>query len=64
MLSIVTKKFKVSSYERISKYKLIFMKGHTPNWSEQVHKIKKVKTMYRRHASKVVSMVKKFLEHL
>ena len=36
-------KFKVGDRVRISKYKNIFAKGYTPNWSEQVFVIKKVK---------------------
>ena len=36
-------KFKVSDRVRISKYKNIFTKGYTPNWSEEVFVIKKVK---------------------
>ena len=36
-------KFKVGDYIRISKYKNIFAKGYTPNWSEEVFIIKKVK---------------------
>ena len=36
-------KFKVDDYVRISKYKSIFAKGYTPNWSEEVFIIKKVK---------------------
>ena len=36
-------KFKVSDRIRISKYKNIFAKGYTPNWSEEVFVIKKVK---------------------
>ena len=36
-------KFKVSDHVRISKYKNIFAKGYTPNWSEEVFVIKKVK---------------------
>ena len=35
--------FKVVDYVRISKYKNIFAKGYTPNWSEEVSVIKKVK---------------------
>ena len=35
--------FKVADHVRISKYKNIFAKGHTPNWSEEVFFIKKVK---------------------
>ena len=29
-------KFKVGDHVRISKYKNIFVKGYTPNWSEEV----------------------------
>ena len=36
-------KFKVGDLVRISKYKNIFAKGYTPNWSEEVFVIKKVK---------------------
>ena len=36
-------KFKVGDRVRISKYKSIFTKGYTPNWSEEVFVIKKVK---------------------
>ena len=36
-------KFKVGDRVRISKYKNIFTKGYTPNWSEEVFVIKKVK---------------------
>ena len=36
-------KFKVGDHVRISKHKNIFMKGYTPNSSEEVFVIKKVK---------------------
>ena len=36
-------KFKVGDHVRISKYKNIFAEGFTPNWSEEVFVIKKVK---------------------
>ena len=36
-------KFKVGDHVRISKYKNTFPKGYTPNWSEEVFVIKKVK---------------------
>ena len=36
-------KFKVGDHVRISKYKNIFAKGYTPNWSEESFVIKKVK---------------------
>ena len=37
-------KFKVGDHVRISKYKNIFAKGYTPNWSEEVFAIKKIKS--------------------
>ena len=36
-------KFKVGDLVRISKYKNIFAKAYTPNWSEEVFVVKKVK---------------------
>ena len=36
-------KLKVGDHVKISKYKNIFAKGYTPNWSEEVFVIKKVK---------------------
>ena len=36
-------KFKVGDHVRISKYKIIFAKGYTPNWSEEVFVINKIK---------------------
>ena len=36
-------KFKVGDHVRISKYKNIFAKGYTPNWSEDVFVVKKIK---------------------
>ena len=36
-------KFKIGDHVRISKYKNIFAKGYTPNWSEEVFIIKKIK---------------------
>ena len=36
-------KLKIGDHMRISKYKNIFAKGYTPNWSEEVFLIKKVK---------------------
>ena len=38
-------KFKVGDHVRISKYKKFFAKGYTPNWSEEVFVIKKVKNI-------------------
>ena len=36
-------KFKIGDHIRTSKYKKIFAKGYTPDWSEEVFVIKKVK---------------------
>ena len=36
-------KFKVGDHVGISKYKNIFAKGYTPNWSEEVFVISKIK---------------------
>ena len=36
-------KFKVGDHVRISKYKNIFAKGYTPNWSEEVFVVNKIK---------------------
>ena len=36
-------KFKVGDNVRSSKYKNIFAKGYTPNWSQEVSIIKKIK---------------------
>ena len=36
-------KFKVGDHVRISKYKNIFAKGYTSNWSEEVFVVSKIK---------------------
>ena len=36
-------KFKVGDHVKISKYKNIFIKGYSPNWSEEVFVINKIK---------------------
>ena len=36
-------KFKIGDHVRISKYKNIFAKGYTPNWSEEIFVINKIK---------------------
>ena len=36
-------KFKVDDHVRISKYKNVFAKGYTPNWTEEVFIIKEIK---------------------
>ena len=35
--------FKINDHVRISKYKNVFAKGYTPNWSEEIFVIKKIK---------------------
>ena len=39
----VNDKFKIGNHVRISKYKNIFAKGYTPNWSEEIFVIKEIK---------------------
>ena len=58
-------KFKVGDHVRISKYKNIFAKGYTPNWSEGVFVIKKKKIKIQFHGLMLlmILMVKKLLEH-
>ena len=38
-------KFKIGYHVRISKYKNIFVKGYTPNWSEEVFVVSKIKNI-------------------
>lgn len=38
--------FKVGDYVRISKYKHIFEKGYTPNWTTEIFKIRSVQNTY------------------
>lgn len=35
-------KFKVGDHVRLSKYRLLFDKGYTPNWTTEIFKIRKV----------------------
>lgn len=35
-------KFKIGDYVRISKYKTIFEKGYTPNWSSEIFRVDKI----------------------
>ena len=55
-------KFEVSDHVRIFKYKNYFAKRYTPNWSEEVFVIKKVKIQFHGHMLLMISMVKKLLE--
>ena len=36
-------KFKVGDHVRISKYREAFSKGYTPNWSNEIFRIKKLR---------------------
>ena len=40
----INPKFKVGDHVRISKYKSIFAKSCTPNWSQEVFVIKKIRS--------------------
>ena len=56
-------KFKVGDHVRISKYKNIFAKGYTPNWSEEVFVVSKIKnTVPWTYVINDLN-VKKLLEH-
>ena len=55
-------KFKVGDTVRISKYKNIFAKGYTPNWSEEIFVIKKVKNTVPWTNVIMILMEKKLLE--
>ena len=35
-------KFKVVDHVRISKYRIIFARGYTPNWSEEIFVVSKI----------------------
>ena len=56
-------KFKVGDHVRLSKYKNVFAKGYTPNKSEEVFGIKKVKIQFHGHMLLIISMVRKLLQH-
>ena len=56
-------KFQVGDHVRILKYKNIFGKSYTPNWSEEVFVIKKLKIQFHGYMLLVILMVKRLLEH-
>ena len=56
-------KFKIGDHVRISKYKNIFAKGYTPNWSEEVFVISKIKIQFHGLMLLVILIVKKLCEH-
>ena len=55
-------KFKAGDHVRISKYKKVFAKGYTPNWSKEVLVIKEIKNTTP-WTYVLILMVKKLLEH-
>ena len=56
-------KFHVSDHVRISKYKNIFAKGYTPNWSKKIFVITKVKnTVPRSHVRKLKKLLDPFMK--
>ena len=57
-------KFKVGDHVRTSKYKNIFAKGYTPNWSEEIFVIKKLKIHFHGHMLLMISMTATELEPL
>ena len=56
-------KFEIGDHVRISKHKTIFAKRYTPNSSEEVFVINKVKNQFHGHMLLMILMVKKFLEN-
>ena len=56
--------FKVGDHVRISKYKNIFAKGYTPNWSEEIFVIKKLEIQFHENISLMILMVQKLPKHL
>ena len=38
-------KFKVDDHVRISNFEIVFAKGYTPNWSEEIFVVKKTKNI-------------------
>ena len=57
-------KFKIGDHARRSKYKNIFTKGYTPNWSEKVFVTKNIKnTLPWTCVVLMILMMKKLLEH-
>ena len=56
-------KFQIGDHVRISKYRNLFVKGYTSNWSEEYFVIKKVKIQFHVLILLMILMVKKLLEH-
>ena len=56
-------KFKVGDHVRSLKYKNIFSKGYTPNWSQDVFVVSKKKIQFLGHMLLMILMVKKLQEN-
>ena len=54
-------KFIIGDIVRISKYKNVFAKGYTPNWSEKVFVIKKVKILCHGYILLMREKLRKFV---
>ena len=57
-------KFKVGDHVRISKYKNIFAKRYSPNWSDKVLLLKILKIQFHGHMLLMILMVKRKLLEL
>ena len=55
-------KFKVGDCGRIPKYKNIYLKDYTPNWSKEVFVIKKEKILNHKHTLSAILTIKRLLE--
>ena len=55
-------KFKIGGIVRISKFKNIFAKAYTPNWSEEVLRLQKLKIMCRGYILLMILADKKLFE--
>ena len=56
-------KFLVGGHVRIWKYKNIFAKGYTPNWSGEIFVTKKLKIQFRGHILLMTLKVKDLSKH-
>ena len=55
-------KRKIGDIVRITKYKTVFAKGYTPNWSKEVFVIKKLKILCRGHMLLMILMENNLLQ--
>ena len=57
-------KFQVGDHVKISKYKNIFTKGYTPNWSEEIFVIKEVRSTEIVDGNKMISVALNNYKHV